>query len=262
MEVQVNGKHAYAYTAGKPVDASQRTVVFVHGAGGDHSGWILQSRYFAYHGWNSLALDLPGHGRSAGPALGEIGALAEWIVSLLDVLDLGAAAVVGHSMGSLVALESAGRFPQRMTRIAMLGTSVPMPVGAPLLDAAEADQHMAFDMVNIWGHSYRAQLGGNPVPGMWLTGGALRVLEDSRPGVLHTDLTACNEYLDGLSNASAVNCPVLLLLGKEDMMTRPKGAQLLIEALTDVRQIVLEGCGHMLMGECPDAVLDALIEFL
>ena len=262
MDVQVDGKRAYVYTAGQRVDAERPTVMFVHGAGGDHSGWILQSRYFAYHDRNALALDLPGHGRSAGPVLTDIGAQADWVCRLLSVLGLEQAAIVGHSMGSLIALDAAERYPQRITRIAMLGTSVPMVVGASLMEAARANQHAAFDMINLWGHSYRAQLGGNAVPGMWLTGGALRILERSEPDVLYTDLNACNASLEGLDKAANVRCPVLLLLGREDMMARPRGALALASVLADARTTVLDGCGHMLMGECPDAVLDALIGFL
>ena len=262
MEIEVDGDSSYVYTAGRALVAELPTIVFVHGAGADHSAWILQSRYFGYHGYNVLAVDLPGHGRSRGTAAGEIGDLAAWLNGLLGATGAKQAAVVGHSMGSLVALETAIRYPQRVSALALLGTALPMSVGGPLLEAAAADQHAAFDMVNVWGHSYRAQLGGNAVPGMWLTGAALRVLERSDPGILYRDLNACNSYeLDALAVAG-VQCPVLLILGSADMMTRPRAAQALEQLLPDSRTRRLEGCGHMMMSECPDAVLDALIEFL
>ena len=84
MELTVSGKKAYAYTGGKAFDAELPSVVFVHGAQHDHSVWILQSRYLAHHGYGVLALDLPGHGRSAGPALASVGDLADWVAAVLD----------------------------------------------------------------------------------------------------------------------------------------------------------------------------------
>ncbi|HYD82169.1 MAG TPA: alpha/beta fold hydrolase, partial [Paucimonas sp.] len=66
MLLNVQGHEAYCYTGGKKFDATLPTVAFVHGAQHDHSVWILQSRYFAHHGFNVLAVDLPGHGRSKG----------------------------------------------------------------------------------------------------------------------------------------------------------------------------------------------------
>ncbi|MGA7813275.1 alpha/beta fold hydrolase, partial [Caballeronia sp.] len=79
MMLDVNGAQAYAYTGGNAFDPSRPAAVFIHGAQHDHSVWALQSRYFAYHGLSVLAVDLPGHSRSAGPALRSIGALADWI---------------------------------------------------------------------------------------------------------------------------------------------------------------------------------------
>ena len=109
MIVDVNGKPAYAYTGGKAFDVTLPTAVFIHGAEHDHSVWALQTRYFAHHGFGVLAVDLPGHHRSAGPALTSIGAMADWLVALLDAVGVSRAFVAGHSMGSLIALDFAGR---------------------------------------------------------------------------------------------------------------------------------------------------------
>ena len=100
-----------------------------------------------------------------------------------DLESLGAAhaALVGHSMGALVALECAARHPERIAALAMLGVSIPMAVSDGLLAAAAANDHSAVDMITIWGHGFGARVGRHPVPGMWMTGGALRVLEGARP---------------------------------------------------------------------------------
>ena len=202
MKQTIDTHEAFAYTGGRPFVAGQPCIAFVHGGGLDHSVWILQSRYFAHHGYNVLAFDLPGHGRSGGDPLPSIEEMADWCARFLDAAEVASAAVVGHSMGSLVALEFGARHPERTWMVGLIGISTPMPVTDRLLDAARADDHAAFDMVNIWGHDLSAQIGGNQAPGMWMTGGALRLLERSGPGVLFNDLDACNRYVRGPESAA------------------------------------------------------------
>jgi pimeloyl-ACP methyl ester carboxylesterase len=262
MRLAVNGHDVYAYTGARALDPGRPTVAFIHGAANDHSVWALQSRYFAHHGCNVLALDLPGHGRSGGGALASVEAIADWIVAVLDAAGARQASLVGHSLGSLAVLDCASRHADRAGRIALVGTIVPMPVTDVLLDAAKANDHVAFELINGWSYSPGKQLGGNQMPGVWLTGNAMRLMERTRPGVLHTDLTACHAYARGLEAAAAVRCPALVVNGARDQMAPPKGVQTLIAALPDVRVVTLADCGHAMMAEQPDAVLDALIRFL
>ena len=262
MLITVNGLKAYAYTAGHAFDTNLPTVLFIHGAANDHSVWALQSRYFAYHGWNALAVDLPGHDRSEGKPMSSIGALADWIEKLMDAAGVNQAAVVGHSMGSLAALETAARYPSRVSRVAMIGTAIPMPVTDTLLSASKANDHVAYEMINVFSHSPSAQIGGNRVPGAWIMGSGLRLMERSGPGVLHTDFTACNGYEDGLDAAAKAKCPFLLILGQRDLMTPPRAVSEAAAKFADAKTIVLDGTGHSLMSEQPDAVLDALIGFI
>jgi pimeloyl-ACP methyl ester carboxylesterase len=262
MYLTVDDNKVYAYTANHRFDPAKPTVVFVHGAANDHSVWTLQSRYFAYHGRNALAPDLPGHGRSGGKVLATIADLADWVIRLLDAAGAKSAVLVGHSMGSLVALETAARHPQRIDRIALVGTAVPMPVSEALLESSRANDHAAYEMINAFAHSSYAQMGGNRVPGAWMMGASMRLMERSGSGVLHTDFSACNAYGNGLESAATVKCPALLILGKRDLMTPAKTAKALADALAGSRTIVLEGAGHALMAEKPDEVLDALIGFV
>jgi len=258
MKLEVEGKAAFAYAANHAIDAGKPTVVFLHGAGLDHSSFGLQSRYFGYHGRNVLAVDLPAHGRSQGPALTSIGEIARWLFSLLAAAGVQKASIVGHSLGSLVALECALRQPARVNRIALLGTASPMKVSAEFLDAAKRDDHAAFDMHTIWGHAPRVPLGGDPNPGMWMFGDTQARLERLGPGVLYADLKACNDY----EFAGGVQCPTLFVLGRRDMMTPPRAASGLQERIPGARTVLIEASGHSLMVEAPDATLDALIEFL
>ncbi len=262
MELEVDGKKVFYASGGREPDTGLPSVVFIHGAGADHSAWVLQTRYFAHHGRNVLAIDLPGHGRSEGPAIDTIAGLADWLMALLDAAGIEKAAVVGHSLGSMVALEAAARVPERVWAIALLGTAIPMAVGEGLLAAAKANDPAAFDMITIWGHGAEAQIGRHKVPGLWMTGNALRLLERSQPGVLHNDLKACNDYQDGMAAAAKVACPALLLLGDSDRMTPPQAARSLAEAIAGSETVVLPRCGHMMSVEQPDAVLDHLREIV
>jgi len=262
MELSVNGSGVYAYTGVRPLGATQRTIVFVHGAANDHSVWAWQSRYFAHHGFNVLAVDLPGHGRSGSDALSSVEAIAEWIPALLDAAKVERAVLVGHSLGSLAALEAAARYPARVERIALLGPAVPMTVSDELLDAAGRNEHVAYELINGWSFSAGRQLGGNAVPGMWMTGNSMRLMERTRPGVLATDLKACHGYANGLGAAAAVRCPVLAITGARDIMAPPRNAQALIAALREPRVVALPNSGHAVMAEEPDAVLDALRTFI
>jgi pimeloyl-ACP methyl ester carboxylesterase len=179
-----------------------------------------------------------------------------------DAAGVAKAAVVGHSLGSLATLAFAARHAGRVTRIALLGPAAPMLVSDELIAAALADDHAAFEMINGWSISASKQLGGNAVPGMWMMGSSLRLVERTRPGVLHVDLLACRAYVNGLADAAAVTCPALVIMGGRDIMTPARNAHALLAALSDRRTVLLPDTGHSMMAEQPDAVLDALREFL
>jgi pimeloyl-ACP methyl ester carboxylesterase len=261
VHVLVNGVKTWVGTGGRDVDPALPLVVFLHGAGLDHTVWALLARWFAHRGCGVLAPDLPGHGRSGGEPLGSINAMADWTAALVETVQARTARIIGHSMGSLVALASAARYPERVTAIGLIGAAAAMPVAPELLAAAKADDHAAIDMVSIWGYGFRAGLGGSLAPGMWMLGGAERLLERARPGVLFTDLSACNEHRDGLAAAAKVTAPAILILGERDMMTPVKAGNELAAALRNARVITLKGAGHMLISERPDEVLCAVREF-
>ncbi|HEU5177567.1 MAG TPA: alpha/beta hydrolase [Burkholderiales bacterium] len=262
MNFEVAGKRVFAYTAAHELDPAKPTVVFVHGAGLDHSLFGLQSRYFGYHGRNVLALDLPGHGRSQGPALADIQGMADWVSLVLKTLKIAKASMVGHSMGSLVALEFAARHPEQAERIAFCAIAFPMKVSEGFLEAARTNDTSAFDMSTIWGHAAQVPLAGNPNPGMWMYGDTLARLERLAPGVLHADLKACNDYAAGLESAAKVKCPALFILGRRDVMTPPRTTKALQEKLANAKTVEIGVSGHTLMAEAPDATLDALIDFI
>ncbi len=262
MELTVHKHATYAYTGGKPFDPALPTVVFIHGAEHDHSVWALQSRYLAHHGRGVLAVDLPGHGRSEGPPLESVEAIADWVIALLDAAGVQRATLIGHSMGSLVSIECAARHPERIAKIVLVGTAVPMKVSEELLNATRDDEPLAQDMVNIWSHAAYAQYPSNPGPGFWVMGGNLRVMQRQKPGVMHVDFKACNDYVNGITAAGKVAAPAMLIVGKRDVMTPPRATKEIAAALADKRIVEIAGTGHALMAEKPDEVLDALRDFV
>src|ERR1700731_37207 len=258
MQLKVKGIDTFVATGGCEFDKSQRAVVLLHGAGFDHTTWALHSRWFSHHGYNVLAPDLPGHGRSSGAPLPSIADMADWTAALLESAGATKARLVGHSMGSLIALETAARHPAKVSGLSLIGTAATMTVGPHLLRAAEANDHAAIDMVSIWGLGFQAELGGSLAPGVWMHSGAQRELEKCRPGVLFNDLSACNAYQGALAAAAKITVPATFILGERDMMTPARAGKTLAAALPNSRTVVLSGAGHMMMVERPDELLAAL----
>ena len=267
MYIDVNGHKTYAYSGGKDFNPAQRTVVLIHGVLCDHSVWALQSRYLANHGWNVLAIDLPGHCKSAGAPPNSVQEAATFIQALLDAQGVKQAALVGHSFGSLIALQTAANLGERISHLAMVGTAYPMKVSQPLLDASLNEPEKALHMTNVFS---RATLAPPSGAGSWVFGASLalgrRVLASNKTvNVFHTGFNACNNYDQGLQAMAAVTCPVLMVLGKADQMTTPKNALPLINQAKEsdkALQVVSIPNGHHQMTESPDETLDALKRFL
>lgn len=269
MKLTVQGREAYAYTGGKPFDAALPCVVFIHGALNDHSVWTLLARYFAHHGRAVLAVDLPGHGRSAGPALADVESLGGWINALLDAAGATAetsVALVGHSMGSLIALEAAAQLPGRVSRLVMVGTAWPMKVSDALLDTSRARPKAAMAMVNAFSHATFAPKPSHPGPGGWLHGGALALMERMQDGyaergnLFEHDFQVCDRYQRAPAAVAQVTAAgqvqAHLILGAKDAMTPPKAAQQLADLLG--ARIQTLPAGHSLMTEAPEGMLNAL----
>jgi pimeloyl-ACP methyl ester carboxylesterase len=261
MELQLDGHPVFIATGHQDLDPGKPTIVFIHGAGMDHTVWTLLSRYFARRGHNVIALDLPAHGRSGGEPLQSVPAMARWVDAVLDALHIERAAVVGHSMGSLVAFEMAASYPDRTAQAVLLGFALPMAVGPPLLDAARNNDPSAIDMMVIFGHDFRSQLGGNRVSGVHVVNSAKRLLERNRPGVLFNDLNACNEYANE-SAAQTIQCPVVFGSGERDKMTSPRVAAAMAQALAHARMEIIENSGHGVMAEQPELTHRLLVTAL
>jgi len=265
MKLLIDSHSAYAYTGGKTFDPERPCVVFVHGALHDHSVWTLLARWFAHHGCSVLALDLPGHGRSEGQALPSIEALGAWLWRVLDGAGASQATLLGHSMGSLIALAAAAQAPQRCQQLVMVGTAYPMKVSEALLNTAREQPLKAIDMVNVFSHSRMASKPSYPGPGSWLQGGNRQLMRRMQTGYTHGnlfehDFKVCDGYAGGLDAAARVHCPVRFILGAHDQMTQARQARALAQALN--AQVSLLPCGHALMTEVPELLLATLREVI
>ena len=280
MHIPVNGHSTYCYTGGKPFDAAKPALVFIHGVLNDHSVWILQTRYFAHHGFNVLAVDLPGHGKSEGNCPKTVDEAAEFVLSLLSEMKIKQAALIGHSWGSLIALHAASIAPERglhISHLAMVGTAYPMKVSPALLDASLNDPMRAIEMVNTFSHSSLAPPPSTLGPGTWLYGGSRALMRrvyhsamasHTRENVFHIGFNACNSY-DGaflalnrvVAGIKSAQSAIIFILGAADQMTIPKAAQGLIDLAPDAKVVKVPG-GHQLMTEAPEETLTALADWL
>ena len=261
MNFIVQGYPAYAYTGGRLFDPKLPAVFFLHGAALDHSVWQWQSRYLAHHGYGVLAADLPGHGRSPGMVRASIGALADWVAAFVEAACLDSAHIVGHSMGALVALDTALRHPQRVATLSLLGASVPMPVGEAFLAAAKDDSPAAFDMQAAWGHARHVALAASAIPGLALAGAARQLVARARPGVQHADLAACHGYAPSTAAIRALKIPTLVMAGTRDQMTPLKAGKALANEIPGARFVALRA-GHSLPSEAPRETTAALLAHL
>ena len=193
MQFMIDGHAVFGATGGREhTRRAARSRCSCTAPGSTTAVWALQSRWLAFHGWNVLALDLPGHGRSAGPPLPSIAAMAAWLAAVIAAEAAGtrkSAALIGHSMGSLIALETAAQFPDRVQshgidraplrrcRCIRICSPPPPPTITP---------------PSTWsiygGTDKRRELGGSRAPGVWMVGAAERLLEKAAAGVLHNDL--------------------------------------------------------------------------
>ncbi len=262
MDFMVDGLKTHVATGGRENIAGEPVVILVHGAGMDRTIWQLQSRNIAYRGRRVLAVDLPGHGRSEGTPPETIPEMADWLARFMEAASVEKATLIGHSMGSLISLDMAARYPDKIDQLVLMGVAETMPVHPDLLQAARDNKPLAPELIVFWGLGDKAKIGGHPTPGLWVHGASETLLNISPPDMLGNDLAACNDYMSGAEAARKVKCPTLFVLGREDQMTPAKKGMALAEMVADSRSVIIERCGHMMMSERPNQVFDALKGFV
>lgn len=262
MITTLDGHEVRIATGGVDHDPTLPSLLLIHGAGMDRTTWQMQTRWFAHHGYRVAAVDLPGHGLSAGEPLDSIEAMADWTATLIDELELGPTHLVGFSLGTFVALEVCRRHPSKTASLVLIGTASAMPVHPELLTASTDDLPRASRLMTSWALGSQAHKGGHVSPGTWLVGASTALIDSSPEGALAADMAACNVYEGALGAGASVSCPVTLVLGTEDKMTPIKAAKGLIESIPHAEVVTLGGSGHMLPIERPVEVRRAIASAL
>jgi len=258
MDLTINKAPVYVATGGKDFNSDLPTVLFLHGSGGDHRTWALQTRWFAYHGYSVLAPDLPGHSLSGGEAFVSIEESGPWLSNFLKAAGVKAAHVVGHSQGFLSALELAKAAPENLLSLTAVGTAAAIPVNQALIDTAKASSAKAAHMMCNWGFGPGAHMGISSVPGMQPIA-ISRAIMSRNP--LAADLQACADYKVGAEIAASLDIPSHCILASADKMTPIKSGLALAESM-GVTPTIIEGYGHMLPLEAPKKTLAALRAFI
>ena len=241
------------YFAHEAESTARPAVILIHGAGGTSLFWPPQIRRL--HNQRIFAIDLPGHGRSEGVGHHLIPDYAQNILDFMKALGLRAAVMVGHSMGSAVALNLAVQFPESVIGLGLLGSGAKMRVAPDLLESASSPPGFRNAIQLITEGSYA------PESGARLKELAARRMAETRQSVLHGDLLACNAF--NLSDQlSKIAVPTLIVCGAEDRMTPPKLSESLRDQISGARLALIPRAGHMAMLEQPAQVADHLLRFL
>ncbi len=258
MELIINDAPIYVATGGKDFDPKLPTVVFLHGSGGDHRTWALQTRWFAYHGYSVLAPDLPGHSLSGGTAFKRIEESGPWLADFFEKAGVSAAHIVGHSQGFLSALAFAKTHQNKILSLTAIGTAAAIPVNQALIDTAKDSSAKAAHMMCNWGFGPNAHMGASSVPGMQPIA-ISRAIMSRNP--LAADLQACADYASGMDVVKTLNVPLHCILAADDKMTPLKAGKALAAAM-EIKPNIIEGAGHMLPLEAPKQTLIALRGFI
>jgi len=246
----VGGERVH-YLHRRPVDDARPPVILIHGAGGSHQHWLYQVRDLPRAA--SYALDLPGHGRSPGAGRDSIGAYGDWLLAFMDEAGLARAVLVGHSMGGAIALDLALRWPERVAGLGLVATGARLRVAPAILDGIRQNPGETVRLITDWAF-------GPDVPEEMARLGR-RQMGQVDPGVLYGDFAACDAF-DVRQRLGEIRAPALVLCGTQDRMTPVKYATFLRDGLPGAGLHLVEGAGHMLMIERPQAVTRALIGFL
>ena len=246
----------FASTGGTEIDPKKQTILLIHGSGLSHIVWSLHEQFYVSQGFNVLAVDLPGHGNSDGPALKSIQEISDWVKLLMESVKIKKIIIVGHSQGSLVGIDFASRYPNLVSSLVLVAGSYKLPVNQDLIDLAEAGDDKAILLMMKWGYEgSRAFIGGNPVK---------KIINSTREirEILAVDLNACNNYKDGKDSLEKINCPTLCIFGDLDKMVPLEVGNKMSTMIKNSEKKVINDCGHMIIFEKAFEIRKLVKEFL
>jgi len=243
MPVVSVGGRQISYRIGKGgLSESRESVLFIHGAGGGQYTWSYQKRFFEKR-FNPIIIELPGHGASEGEGEEEIGRYAEHVASFLKTLALSKVFVVGHSMGGAITQTIALTHPEMIKGIVLVGTGARLRVLPLILSGIKTNFEETVRKIN--------ELCFFRETPSWLTERSLEGLMQCRSAVLYGDYLACDRF-DLMKEVEKIDCPTLILCGREDGMTPVKYSQFFLQRIKGSRLEILPEAGHMVMMEAAE----------
>jgi 3-oxoadipate enol-lactonase len=229
-------------------------IVFIHGSGASHLIWGAQVRALG-EVTRAVALDLPGHGRSAPPGRDSMDGYRDVVLGLLDALGFARAVIVGHSLGGGIAQTLALSHPDRVAGVGLVGTGARLRVLPQILDGIVSPRDFDRTAEFIVDNSYAPSLDAATRE---------RAIVDLRacpPQVTHGDFAACNAF-DVMSRVAEIRAPTVVICGRQDRMTPVKYSEYLASNIPHAQLVVIDGAGHSVMIEQPEQVNRALEELM
>jgi pimeloyl-ACP methyl ester carboxylesterase len=237
-------------------DVHKYPLLFIHGSGGNHTIWSHQYGKFHKH-YNIVAVDLPGHGQSAGQGENDIAAYSEWIKTLLQGLHLDKTVLVGHSLGAAIALRCAISYPEQLAGIVCLGGGLQMPVNTFILDYLQTNPPQIAPEVAELICKYSVAKENRALLADILN----KSVSLAKADIMYGDLLACNR-MDLTGQTDVIKIPALIMCGAEDKMTPPDLSRQLAASISGSVLEIITGAGHMAMIEKPAEVNNSLREFV
>jgi pimeloyl-ACP methyl ester carboxylesterase len=245
-----NGVYAFAFKSENP---SYPPLVLIHGAGGTHLNWPAEIRRLS--GYEVLALDLPGHGKSEGHGEQTIEGYAAAVLGWMDSIQLYRAFMVGHSMGGMVVLQLALESPRRVSGLGLFSSGARLPVDASLIENTTNRTTFPAALEKIQSLSY------GPAAGERLVQLGMKRLAENRPSVLHNDFMACQAF-DALERLAEIHHPTLVVCGAEDRLAPVRHSQYLASKIEGAELRVIPEAGHMVILEKPGKSVEILRSYL
>lgn len=251
MPLQETARGAIYYADHRKEDNPRLPVIFIHGAVDSHLVWPGELRRLSEA--NAIALDLPGRGKSPGPGRSSVDDYAQDVTALLDALNLPQVILLGHSMGGAIAQTLALDFPDRTAGLILMSTGAKLSVHSDILEGVFIDQEMVAHLLADW------MWGENASPEARAT--TYHTIRTAPPELIHDDYAACHAF-DVRQRLHEIRAPALVIAGTADRMVAYKYSQFLQENITRSELVGVEGAGHMVMLENPQAATEAVRHWL
>jgi pimeloyl-ACP methyl ester carboxylesterase len=249
---EIDGRRIACWVNNGSFLPDRRTLVFIHGSGADHTNWIQQYTPLK-HAFNIAAIDLPGHGRSEGPGEQAVAAYVEWVRKTLDGLGIVNPILIGHSLGAAICLSLVIRYGAAAAAVVPVGGGVKMPVNPMILEGIQQDPAAVIGLAAKFSVAKQNR--------ERFSGLLMESLSLVDPGIIHGDFCACNG-MDITEAVAGIRIPTLVICGVEDKMTPPALSQFLRDRIPGAGLALIEGAGHFVMLENPEAFNEALTAFV